>query len=67
MDLDEDSEKKKKKSSPTLWLCIQVYLKLELIMEVNTMSPDQTPLGAVRQTPLGVVWSGSKLFAIKAT
>ena len=36
----------------------QVYFRLEFIMEANTLNPDQTPLGAV--------WSGSKLFAIIA-
>ena len=36
----------------------QVYFRLEFIMEAKTMNPDQTPLGAV--------WSGSKLFAIIA-
>ena len=36
---------------------IQVHFKLDLIMEVNTMNPDQT-------VPMGTVWSGLILFAI---
>ena len=36
---------------------IQVHFRLDFIMEVNTMNPDQT-------APFGAVWSGSILFAI---
>ena len=34
-----------------------VHFRLDLIMEANTMNPDQT-------APLGAVWYGSIMFAI---